>query len=178
VTVAFRGLDLGQDELTELQPHAVAWLFALGWLIHRADTPWRRVLVSVVATATVWGAFTDPSRELVILGGLLLLTWWTAIPVPGALRGPLNRVAAASLAIYVVQWQVVDHLGGHLPGWVVTLIAIASGCVVYAACVTAAREVRRRWSAADRWRTGAPIQPDASPRPCSTRPLAPSTKEP
>ncbi len=176
LTVAVRDLDLGQAEFTELQPHAVAWLFALGWLIHRADTPWRRVLASVVAAITVWGAFADPSRELAILGGVLLLTWWRAIPVPRALRAPLNRVAAASLAIYVVQWHVVDQLGPRLPGWIVTVVAIVGGCVAHAVSGATTRAIRRRWPVA---RRPAAVRPRAggAPRPRPTAHLASSMKE-
>ena len=62
---------------------------------------------------TVPGFFDEPIRAAVVSGGILLLLWLPAVPVPRVLVRPLGVVAAASLAIYLTHWQVFPELAGR-----------------------------------------------------------------
>ncbi len=91
-------------------PQYVFWAFALGWAAAQAATWSQRLLVSVTALAAVPGFFDDPSREAVVVVGLLLLVWWGTLSVPSMLARPLALLASASLIIYLTHWQVYPHL--------------------------------------------------------------------
>ena len=55
---------------------------------------------------TMWGNFGDPSRELVVIAGLLALVWVPWVPVPRALNRVLGLLAGTSLYIYLTHPQV------------------------------------------------------------------------
>ena len=99
----------------EYRAHVVAWLFLLGWAVAKASTRVQRLAVSAVVVATVPGFFDDPQRELVVVGGVLLLVWVRAVPVPAFLARGVLTVAAASLFVYLTHWQVYPGLeaAGH-----------------------------------------------------------------
>lgn len=116
---------LSADHATS-RPHAVFWLFALGWAIARADTPVRRAIVSALVVATVPGFFGAPSRELVVIVGLLLLAWVPTIVLPAALNRAVGVVAASSLYIYLTHWQFyppVLRQHGALAAFTVSVLA-------------------------------------------------------
>ncbi len=111
----FEVLAFGADDNLIFRPHAVAWIFLLGWAVYRANTTTRRLAVSATALLTVPGFFGQPIREGVVVGGILLLLWVPATLMPRALVRPVGMIAAASLAIYLTHWQVFPALAGHLP---------------------------------------------------------------
>ena len=45
-------------------------------------------------------------REAVVLGALLLLTWVPQVRLPRRVVAPLGVVAASSLWVYLVHWEV------------------------------------------------------------------------
>ncbi|MFC9689093.1 AMP-binding protein [Kribbella sp. NPDC056951] len=87
-------------------PGTAAWLFVAGIAMAVAGT-WRRRLVAAgVAAAATAGFFPVWERTLTIQAGLVLLAFVPTVPVPRLLVRPLGVLAAASLHIYLVQFQV------------------------------------------------------------------------
>jgi acyl-CoA synthetase (AMP-forming)/AMP-acid ligase II/peptidoglycan/LPS O-acetylase OafA/YrhL len=110
------------------RPHAIFWLFALGWLIHRAQSLPLKLLVSVISTGTLLGYFPDdPLRVTVVQAGLLILIWCTALPAPPLVARSVHRVAAGSLWIYLTHWVVWPFLQD---GWGWPPVVTAAGCLV------------------------------------------------
>lgn len=120
---ALVGVEAGPTE--RYTPSIVLWCFALGWLVAAARTPWQRVAASAVAIAGVAGFFGDPQREAVVAGGLLLLVWIAAVPVPRVVARVVGSLAAASLYIYLTHWQVYPYLEMKVP-----ILAVLSSLVV------------------------------------------------
>ena len=96
-------------------PQYVFWVFALGWAAAQASTRKHRLVVSAVALVATPGFFGDPSRDAVVVVGLLLLVWRGSVTVPSTLAGPLALLASASLFIYLTHWQVYPHLEFRWP---------------------------------------------------------------
>ncbi|GAB2678192.1 AMP-binding protein [Thalassiella azotivora] len=122
-------------------PMPVLWLFALGWAVARARTVPRRVLVSAVAALTVPGFFDDPVRDAIILGGVLLLAWVPALPVPRRAHRVVGYVASASLYVYLVHWLVYPPLVAVHPA-VAVGASLAAGVGYWALAERAPRRVR------------------------------------
>jgi peptidoglycan/LPS O-acetylase OafA/YrhL len=57
------------------------------------------------------GFFPDPVRNLVIVVGLILLALVATVPVPKIAVRPIGVLAAASLPIYLVQFQMFAFFG-------------------------------------------------------------------
>lgn len=108
----------------------VVWLIALGWLVARADTTSRRVLVSVIAAASSWGFFGDPLREAILAGGLLTLVWMPAVRTPRWMVPAVTALAGASMFIYLTHWQVYPPFEQSAP-WIGTLLSLAVGVIAW-----------------------------------------------
>ncbi len=120
--------------------HAVFWIFALGWAASRATSVWQRLLVSAVAVVAVPGFFVDePRRDLVVALGLLALVWVTRVRVPAAAAKVIGVLAAASMWIYLVHWQVYPHLEHHVPV-LATLLSLLAGVLAWQAWERVVRE--------------------------------------
>jgi acyl-coenzyme A synthetase/AMP-(fatty) acid ligase/acyl carrier protein len=89
-----------------LHTKAVFWLFALGWAAWAATSAWQRIVVSMIALISVPGFFGDIDREIVIAAGFLALVWVPSVSIPVWLSRPVAVLAASSLYVYLVQWQV------------------------------------------------------------------------
>lgn len=113
--------------------YGVAWLFAAGWAAARADTTARRLAVSALAVVATPGFFGDPAREAAVVAGLLVLVWVSRVPWPRRLVTPTAVVAASSLAIYLVHWQVYPHLEHRVPV-LGLLLSLLAGVLVHRAC--------------------------------------------
>lgn len=89
-------------------PHTmpVLWLFAIGWAASRAGRWWQRALVLGVGLLSVPGYFDAPERNALIAAGIALLVCVPRIRVPGAVARGAGVLAAASLSIYLVHWEV------------------------------------------------------------------------
>ncbi|WP_432945680.1 AMP-binding protein [Kribbella sp. CA-253562] len=105
-------------------PGTVAWLFVAGIAMAVADTRTRRVIAAAVPVAAAIGFFPDGDRNLAVMAGLTLLALVPALPVPAVLVRPLALLAAASLHIYLVQFQVFAFFG---PPSVKFAAAVAAG---------------------------------------------------
>ena len=122
--------------------HMVFWLFALGWAAATATSVRHRVLLSLVAVAAVPGFFDDPHRELLVLAGLLALFWVPAVRLPQVVARGVAGLAAASMWIYLLHWQVYPWFEDSLP-WLATALGLGVGVAGWRACDLA----RSRWAA-------------------------------
>ena len=129
-----------------VQPQTTLWLFLLGWAAARASSTKQRLLVSaVVVLATPGFFFSDPQREALVAGGVLLLTWVPTLPVPRGLNRLIGPLAAASLHIYLTHWHVFPVVTERTSPAVGVLASLAMGIAVWAAATAATRLwVRRR----------------------------------
>ncbi|MFI7065175.1 AMP-binding protein [Kribbella sp. NPDC050124] len=87
-------------------PGTVAWFFVAGLAMAVADSTPRRLITAAVAALATIGFFPSWDRNLTIQAGLVLLAFLPTVPVPRLLVRPLGVLAAASLQIYLVQFQV------------------------------------------------------------------------
>ena len=108
--------------------HVLLWLFALGWAAARAPTWRHRALVSATVVATVPGFFADGqhARELVVVVGLLLVTWVRQVRVPTVIARSAGVLASASLYVYLCHWQIYPAYEFELP-WLATSLSLAAG---------------------------------------------------
>ncbi|EGD41791.1 AMP-binding enzyme [Nocardioidaceae bacterium Broad-1] len=137
------GLEAGATERYTIG--CVLWCLALGWAAAEAQRPWQRFLVAVMVVAGTYGFFGDPVREATVALGILVLL----VPWPALLPWPLARLtavlAASSLWIYLVHWQVYPGLEAAGLGWLGVLASLAAGVAVAlgpAAWVARARVAR------------------------------------
>ncbi|GAB2652952.1 AMP-binding protein [Kribbella swartbergensis] len=136
-------------------PGTVAWLFVAGLAMAVADTRKRRVIAAVVAAAATFGFFPEWERNLTIMGGLVLLALLPTVPVPGLLVRPLGVLAAASLHVYLVQFQVLSFFDTPIVEFAVALVAGLVFCAVSTAVLrrlplpdpTGGNPIRRRTTA-------------------------------
>ena len=138
----FELLAFGADDNLVFRPHAVVWIFLLGWAVHRATAPWQRAAVSAAVLLTVPGFFDDPVREAIVAGGILLLLWLPAVPLPRILARPVGAVAAASLAIYLTHWQAFPPLADLLPIALAIPATVLAGVVAWWLADRAVRAAR------------------------------------
>ncbi|SFN90772.1 AMP-binding protein [Mycetocola miduiensis] len=118
----------------------VVWLIALGWLIARADTTARRVVVSVMAVASSVGFFGDPVREAVVVIGVLALIWVPTVRLPRWMVPAVVALAGASMFIYLTHWQVYPPFEQTAP-WLGTLLSLATGVIVWRVYTRGSRRV-------------------------------------
>ena len=88
----------------------VAWAVALGYLAARATSLRQRLVVSALAPVCTVGFFGEPVRELVIVGGLLLVLWVPRVVLPRPVVRLIGPIASASLFIYLTHWVVYPPL--------------------------------------------------------------------
>jgi hypothetical protein len=86
----------------------VSWLFCLGWAAAKAQGPGQRVLVTAIAIPTIGTFSGNPKRDLLTLTAALLLIWVPTLRVPRGLVSLVQVLAASSLFIYVLHWQVLQ----------------------------------------------------------------------
>ena len=93
-------------------PLVVAWLFFLGWAAARAGGLRERLVVTVVAIPSVGTFSGNPRRDLLTLAAVLLVLWVPTLRVPSPAVPTVRVLAASSLFVYVVHWQVLEQLWG------------------------------------------------------------------
>jgi hypothetical protein len=111
-------------------PGTVAWLFVAGLAMAVADTRRRRLITAVIAASATIGFFPWWERNLTIQIGLLLLAFLPTVPVPRLLVRPLGVLAAASLHIYLVQFQVFAFVDTPIVQFAAALLAGLVFCAV------------------------------------------------
>lgn len=105
----------------------VAFFFVLGWAAARAATTWQRVLVTILAAALTVGFFGQPHREVIVLGGFLLMLWVPHVSLPSWLARAAGTLAGASLFIYLTHWQVYPALEDAGHQWLALVASITVG---------------------------------------------------
>ncbi len=136
-------IDLGGHHNYLFRAHTVAWFFALGWLVFRSRTRWQRLMTAAVTAAVVPGFFHSPQREWFIVTGLVLLVAIGRLRLTRLAVIPLNLIAASSMWIFLVHWQVwpvVERLTSTAAAYP---LVIASGCLVGVALTRIRRLARR-----------------------------------
>lgn len=127
----FRWWDLGDHYNYLFRTHTVAWFFVLGWATQRADRVWKRFLLSALAVLVVPDFFGRSQREIFIVVGLIALAWLPSVPVPRKLVRPIGALAAASMWIFLVHWQVWPPIDAVLKREIAFVLTIAVGVVVW-----------------------------------------------
>ena len=84
--------------------------------------------------ALLVGFFGQVHREVIVLGGFLLMLWLPHVPVPAWLARAAGVLAGASLFIYLTHWQVYPPLEDAGHRWLALaaslIVGIAYGRVV------------------------------------------------
>jgi acyl-CoA synthetase (AMP-forming)/AMP-acid ligase II len=123
------------DYLFNRVPQYYAWTFCLGILVGIVRTlPQRLLALAIVATGTFisWGFDTS---TLLVTGGLALVLFVPSMRVPTAVKSVVGEIAAASIFIYLVHFQVRDIVRalshGNRP-WLALFASVAVGiCCAY-----------------------------------------------
>ena len=87
-------------------PWTVGWLFTAGLAMATARTRSRKLLTVTVALVATIGFFPAAERNLLIMAGLALLALVPVVVVPQLAVRPIGVLAAASLHVYLVQFQM------------------------------------------------------------------------
>jgi peptidoglycan/LPS O-acetylase OafA/YrhL len=111
-------------------PGVVAWLFVAGIAMAVAGTRRRRVVTALVAAGATIGFFPEWERNLVIAAGLALLALVATVPVPSLIVRPLGVLAAASLHVYLVQFQVFAFFDRPIAQFVASLGVGLAFCAI------------------------------------------------
>lgn len=90
-------------------PWTVAWLFAAGMAMAAARTRRQQALTAAFAALATVGFFPNAERNLVIMLGLILLGTVSTVPLPRALARAAGVLAAASLYVYLIQFQIFTY---------------------------------------------------------------------
>ncbi len=108
-------LDLFELPVPRMQGSAVVvlFLFFLGWAIARADTRRQRWLVTLAAAGMVGTFSGNPARDALSLATVLALIWLPTTRMPSVLVPVTQVLAASSLFVYVIHWQVLEQLWGR-----------------------------------------------------------------
>jgi acyl-CoA synthetase (AMP-forming)/AMP-acid ligase II len=140
---ALVGVEAGPVERYEAA--VVLWCLALGWAAAAADSTGRRLLVAAIALASTAGFFGDTQRELIVAAGVVLLLAEVAVPVPRLLATALQAVAAASLWIYLTQWQVYPAIEDAGHPYLAVVAALLVGIGAHAAHERVSPTALVRW---------------------------------
>jgi hypothetical protein len=111
-------------------PGTVAWLFVAGIAMAVADTRRRSLVTAALAAAATIGFFPEWQRNLTILAGLAVLALLPTVPIPRLLVRPLGVLAAASLHVYLVQFQVFAFFDTPIVEFAAALVAGLVFCTV------------------------------------------------
>jgi len=128
--------------------HFVFWLFALGWAISQTRSNAHRIIVSLAALIGLAGYFDNPARDAFVLAGLALLIWTSKLLVPRILTRPISLIAASSLYIYLIHWQIYSLGSAASPVFSGFSLAVClgSGIAVWAAVTAVQRALAIRVS--------------------------------
>lgn len=125
-------VELGPTPEPLLAPHRVAWFFVLGWLLAVTSTVAARLLLSALVLVAVPGFFGESARDLVVVAGLLLLTWVPRLPVPRRTTAVVGALAGASLYVYLTHFQVYLPLEARgVAPWLMTAASLVAGWALW-----------------------------------------------
>lgn len=141
----FEIIELGGRYNYLFRTHTVASFVALGWLAYRAANNVQRLVATAATVATSIGYFGQTDRELRIILMVTALIWIPRMSMPTPIARVVGTLAAASMWIFLVHWQVWPLLTPWLDDRVAYLLTMASGVVVWGiATVVAHRFAQRR----------------------------------
>ncbi|MGK0423017.1 MAG: acyl-coenzyme A synthetase/AMP-(fatty) acid ligase [Ilumatobacter sp.] len=133
ITLLFRFqiIELGDSYNSMFRPHTVACFIALGWAAQRARQIWQGLLVTALLAVTSVGYFDQVDREwrIILLGAALI--WLPTIPLPRFAARPISVIAAASMHIFLVHWQVWPVFTPWLDLHLALVATIATGVAVW-----------------------------------------------
>lgn len=133
ITLLFRFhiIELGDSYNSMFRPHTVACFIALGWAAQRARQIWQGLLVTALLAVTSVGYFDQVDREwrIILLGAALI--WLPTIPLPRLAARPISVIAAASMHIFLVHWQVWPVFTPWLDLHLALVATIATGVAVW-----------------------------------------------
>lgn len=133
VTLVFRFqiIELGDSYNSMFRPHMVACFIALGWAAQRARHVWQGLLVTGLLAVTSVGYFGQVDREwrIILLGTALI--WLPTIPVPRLAARLIGVIAAASMHIFLIHWQVWPLFTPWLDRHVALAATVATGVAVW-----------------------------------------------
>lgn len=135
-------IELGGDYNAMFRTHTVAVFVALGWLAARSTTLWQRVTVTGATVLTTVGYFGQTDREVRIILMVSALIWIPRVSLPTPIARVVVTVAAASMWIFLVHWQIWPLFIPWLDDRVAYLLTMASGVVVW----RVATLVSHRWA--------------------------------
>ena len=130
LAIRFEVLDLPDQHLRLFRPQEVLWLFALGWAAARATSLRHRVLLAAGAGLATVDFFTNDLANVVLGAGVVVLVLVPRLPVPRVVAAPVASLAAASLHVYLVHWQVFPHLDA-VPDVVATAVSLVVGVLAW-----------------------------------------------
>jgi hypothetical protein len=113
-------------------PQFYGWFFCLGILVGTVRTVPQRLLafaIVVVSGYLIWGF---EASDYLFVGGLGLILFAPSLPVPAIFKTVIGEIAAASIFIYLVHFQVreiVTKLFGEPRPWISLVAAIVAGIV-------------------------------------------------
>jgi acyl-coenzyme A synthetase/AMP-(fatty) acid ligase len=127
----FQIIELGDSYNSMFRPHTVACFIALGWAAQRARQVWQGLLVTALLAVTSIGYFGQVDREwrIILLGAALI--WLPTIPLPRLAARPISVIAAASMHIFLVHWQVWPIFTPWLDRYLALVATIATGVAVW-----------------------------------------------
>lgn len=127
----FEIIELGDSYNSMFRPHTVACFIALGWAAQRARHVWQGLLVTGLLAVTSVGYFGQVDREwrIILLGTALI--WLPTIPVPRLAAKLIGVIAAASMHIFLVHWQVWPLFTPWLDSHVAFAATVATGVAVW-----------------------------------------------
>ena len=129
----FEVVQFGDPYNAMFRTHTVAWCFAIGWAAARARTGVQRCVVSAAALLAAPGFFGDPSRERIVMAGMVALVWIATVPVPRVLHRTIGALAGASMYIYLVHWHTWPLLLQVMSPWLAFAGTLVVGLAVAAA---------------------------------------------
>jgi acyl-CoA synthetase (AMP-forming)/AMP-acid ligase II len=155
------GVEAGAVE--RYQAAVVLWCLALGWAAATADSLPRRLAVALATVAGTVGFFGDARRETVVAVGILLLLVDRAVPVPRLVAAAVQTVAAASLWIYLTQWQVYPGLEATGHPYAAVLAALVVGILAHLGYQRISPRAPARWRPQPIRRSASATSPAAAP---------------
>ena len=122
------------DYLYNRVPQYYGWIFCLGIVVGVSSTLLQRLLATVIiviCSYLMWGFDTS---SYLVAGGLALVLFVPWLPVPAAVKLLVEEVAAASMFIYLIHFQVRDmvtHFLGAPHPWIAFWVAAAAGIAAF-----------------------------------------------
>ena len=111
-------------------PQYYAWIFCLGIVVGVARTTQQRLLALSLAAVSSYLLYGFETSGYLVAGGLALVLFVPSLRVPALVKTVVGEIAAASIFIYLVHFQVRDEVTkrmGEAHPWIALLAAVAVG---------------------------------------------------